>query len=166
MISYLLKDQSIQGEFIQVSYRSSAALLGIALIQNIYGTSGMAPLMIVGSVPLYNIMAVVVLSFFTPERKGLNKEVLLKTWHLLCPGHGNMKRKLETLKKELAKILTPEEMENIDEDISFFYTNLTLDGRFVNVGDNKWNLRERVKFENGVKAIVSAREIIRSIDKS
>ena len=39
----------------------------------------MAPLMIIGSVPLYNIMAVVVLSFFSPERKGLSKEVWLKT---------------------------------------------------------------------------------------
>ncbi|MGN1376913.1 MAG: AEC family transporter, partial [Dorea sp.] len=37
-ISYLWKDKSIQGEFVQASYRSSAALLGIAFIQNIYGT--------------------------------------------------------------------------------------------------------------------------------
>ena len=59
LISFLWKDRSIRGEFIQASYRSSAALLGIAFIQNIYGTSGMAPLMIIGSVPLYNIMAVV-----------------------------------------------------------------------------------------------------------
>ena len=60
LISLLWKDRSIKGEFIQATYRSSAALLGIAFIQNIYGTAGMAPLMIIGSVPLYNIMAVVV----------------------------------------------------------------------------------------------------------
>lgn len=78
-ISCLLKDRSIQGEFIQGAYRSSAALLGIAFIQNIYGNSGQAPLMIIGSVPLYNIMAVVVLSFFQPERKGLDGEVIKKT---------------------------------------------------------------------------------------
>ena len=59
LISLLWKDRSIKGEFIQATYRSSAALLGIAFIQNIYGTAGMAPLMIIGSVPLYNIMAVV-----------------------------------------------------------------------------------------------------------
>ena len=64
LISFLWKDKFIRGEFIQASYRSSAALLGIAFIQNIYGNSGMAPMMIIGSVPLYNIMAVVVLSFF------------------------------------------------------------------------------------------------------
>lgn len=51
------------GELIQASYRSSAAVLGIAFIQNIYGNSGMAPLMIIGTVPLYNIAAVLILSF-------------------------------------------------------------------------------------------------------
>ena len=79
LVSFLWRDKSIQGEFIQASYRSSAALLGIAFIQNIYGDAGMAPLMIIGSVPLYNIMAVVVLSFFQPERKKLDKEVWMST---------------------------------------------------------------------------------------
>lgn len=78
-ISFLWKDRTIRGEFIQSSYRSSAALLGIAFIQNVYGNAGMAPLMIIGSVPLYNVMAVVVLSFFQPERKALDKEVWKKT---------------------------------------------------------------------------------------
>ena len=67
------------GEFIQASYRSSAALLGIAFIQNIYGTSGMAPLMIIGSVPLYNIMAVVVLSVFRPGQNGMDRKAIKKT---------------------------------------------------------------------------------------
>ena len=53
----------------------------------------------------------------------------------------------EDVKAELVKLYGEESIENIDEDISFFYTNLTLDGRFVNVGDNKWNLRERVTFD-------------------
>jgi hypothetical protein len=78
-VSFVWKDPEIQGEFIQASYRSSAALLGIAFIQNIYGTAGMAPLMIIGSVPLYNIMAVLVLSLFKPGQQGLNRAVLKKT---------------------------------------------------------------------------------------
>jgi hypothetical protein len=59
----VVKDRGKRGEFIQSSYRSSAALLGIAFIHNIYGdaASGMGPLMILGSVPLYNIFAVIVL---------------------------------------------------------------------------------------------------------
>ncbi len=78
-VSCLWKDKSIQGEFIQASYRSSAAILGIAFIQNIYGTSGMAPLMIIGSVPLYNVMAVLVLSLFQPGRQGFSREMIKRT---------------------------------------------------------------------------------------
>lgn len=79
VISLLWKDRSIKGEFIQATYRSSAALLGIAFIQNIYGTVGMAPLMIIGSVPLYNIMAVVVLSVFKPGNNSFDKALVKKT---------------------------------------------------------------------------------------
>lgn len=79
LISLLWKDRSIKGEFIQGTYRSSAALLGIAFIQNIYGTAGMAPLMIIGSVPLYNIMAVVVLSLFKPGNNSFDKALVKKT---------------------------------------------------------------------------------------
>lgn len=79
LISLLWKDRSVKGEFIQATYRSSAALLGIAFIQNIYGTAGMAPLMIIGSVPLYNIMAVVVLSVFKPGNNSFDKSLVKKT---------------------------------------------------------------------------------------
>lgn len=79
ILSLLWKDREIRGEFIQASYRSSAALLGIAFIQNIYGDAGLAPLMIIGSVPLYNMMAVVVLSFFQPEQRKRDKLLWKKT---------------------------------------------------------------------------------------
>mgnify|MGYP003172466863 CR=1 FL=1 len=66
----LLKDKTLVGEFVQASYRSSAAILGVAFIQNIYGTSGMAPLMILGSVPLFNIFAVIILTVESPQQHG------------------------------------------------------------------------------------------------
>lgn len=66
----LIKDKSQVGAFVQGAYRSSAAILGIAFIQNIYGTSGMAPLMIIGSVPLYNIFAVIILTFESNNKPG------------------------------------------------------------------------------------------------
>lgn len=68
----LLKDKTEVGAFVQCSYRSSAAILGIAFIQNIYGTSGMAPLMIIGSVPLYNIFAVIILTFESNSAENMN----------------------------------------------------------------------------------------------
>lgn len=77
--SLFCRDKAILGELVQASYRSSAAVMGIAFIQNIYGNSGMAPLMIIGTVPLYNIAAVLVLSFTGPNAPGLNKESLKKS---------------------------------------------------------------------------------------
>ena len=65
-----LKDKTLVGEFVQAGYRSSAAVLGVAFIQNIYGTAGMAPLMMLGSVPLFNIFAVLILMLESPEQKG------------------------------------------------------------------------------------------------
>ena len=59
----VMKDPSMVGAFVQASFRGSAAILGIAFIKNIYGDSGMAPLMIIGAVPLYNIYSVIVLTF-------------------------------------------------------------------------------------------------------
>ena len=58
-----LKNQSMRGAFVQASFRSSAAVMGLAFIENIYGSSAMGPLMIVGAVPLYNIFSVIVLTF-------------------------------------------------------------------------------------------------------
>lgn len=66
------------GEFVQASYRGSAAVLGIAFIQNIYGNAGMAPLMIIGTVPLYNVAAVIILSLTGPESQGLSAAALKK----------------------------------------------------------------------------------------
>ena len=64
---WLFRDKSIVGEFVQGCYRSSAAILGGAFIQNIYGTTGMSGLMILGSVPLYNVFAVLILTLESPQ---------------------------------------------------------------------------------------------------
>ena len=79
LLSLIFRRKYNQGEFIQATYRSSAALLGIALIQNIYGDAGMAPLMMIVAVPVYNIAAVVVLELFRPGNTSFNKEVLTKS---------------------------------------------------------------------------------------
>lgn len=67
-----VKDKSIIGAFTQASFRGSAAVLGIAFIQNISGNVGMAPLMIIGAVPLYNIYSVIVLTFEGDDNKESN----------------------------------------------------------------------------------------------
>lgn len=73
-LSYIfIKDKTQVGAFAQASARGSAAVLGIAFINNIYGNSGMAPLMIVSAVPLYNILSVIILTFSADMGKGVNK---------------------------------------------------------------------------------------------
>ncbi len=93
LLSCLLKEKPRRGEFIQASYRSSAALLGIALTTNIYGDAGLVPLMIIGSVPLYNVMAVVVLSLTAPDEKKAS-------------GQAAISRKAELWKRTLKGIVT------------------------------------------------------------
>lgn len=58
-----VKDKHMIGAFTQASFRSSAAVMGLAFIQNIYGASAMGSLMIIGAVPLYNVYSVIVLTF-------------------------------------------------------------------------------------------------------
>lgn len=65
-----IRDNSIRGAFVQASFRSSAAVMGLAFIQNLYGTSAMGPLMIIGAVPLYNVLSVIVLTFEANDVKG------------------------------------------------------------------------------------------------
>lgn len=81
LYSLLFKDRAERGEIIQASYRSSAAVLGIAFVNNIYGHSTMAALMIVGTVPLYNVVAVTALAVTSPDkdRSGGRKGMLLST---------------------------------------------------------------------------------------
>ena len=79
-LSIFLRDRSLRAEFVQAGYRGSQALLGVALLQNIYGSSGGAgplALVLIGAVPLYNVAAVLLLTLMTPggrlDRKTVGK---------------------------------------------------------------------------------------------
>lgn len=74
-----IKDKSMVGAFTQGSVRGSAAILGIAFIDNIYGSSGMGPLMIVSAVPLYNIYSVIILTVEDRDNKN-GKEAIKKSF--------------------------------------------------------------------------------------
>jgi len=79
LLSFLDKDKTDKGEFIQASYRSAAATLGIAFMTNIYDNAAMVALMIIGSVPIYNIVAVLILSVTSPENASHDRKALIKT---------------------------------------------------------------------------------------
>ena len=73
-----LKDKYMTGAFVQASFRSSAAVMGLAFIQNLYGQSAMGPLMIIGAVPLYNIYSVIVLTFEGRQEKDVDRAGKIK----------------------------------------------------------------------------------------
>ena len=72
----LTQKKALRAEFIQAGYRSSQALLGAALMQNIYGHNGPLALIIIGSVPLYNVAAVLLLTLLSPEGGHLDRKTL------------------------------------------------------------------------------------------
>lgn len=82
LISLLVsKDKADRGEIIQGSFRSAAATLGIAFMLNIYDSATAVALMIVGSVPIYNVTSVIVLAVTAEdENKGKStKDLFLNT---------------------------------------------------------------------------------------
>ena len=74
----LVRDKTIRGAFVQSSFRGSAAVMGLAFIQNIYGSSAMGPLMIVSAVPLYNIFSVIGLTFEAKDSTGIDKKAKIR----------------------------------------------------------------------------------------
>lgn len=75
--SLFLKDKSMVGAFTQGAFRGSQAILGVAFVQNLYGNAGLVPLMIVASVPLYNIFSVLVLTVTAPDAQQVDHRGLV-----------------------------------------------------------------------------------------
>jgi hypothetical protein len=76
--SCFLKDKSLRAEFTQAGYRSSQALLGAALLGNIYGDTSLLSLVLIGAVPLYNVAAVILLTLMVPGGR-LDRKAIVKT---------------------------------------------------------------------------------------
>ncbi|MBO6065270.1 MAG: AEC family transporter [Lachnospiraceae bacterium] len=67
-----LKEKEKTGAFVMASFRGSAAVLGIALVKNIYGSTGLAPLMVVSVVPFYNAFSVIILTLYAKRDSAAN----------------------------------------------------------------------------------------------
>lgn len=71
-----------------------------------------------------NSMVDIAYDLMTKKKKAVE---FVKLWQEVCEIKG----------------FTPEQKE---EKQSLFYTNITLDGRFITTGENRWDLRSRHKF--------------------
>lgn len=78
LAAIFIKDKSLVGAFSQGAVRSSVAVLGVAFVQNICGNVGMAPIMIVASVPFFNILSVIILAFSADNIEYETKKQKLK----------------------------------------------------------------------------------------
>ncbi|MEE0338267.1 AEC family transporter, partial [Acidaminococcus fermentans] len=66
LVTALVKDNKKRGAMIQAFYRSNFILLGVPLVENLYGTEAAAvPLMLCAIIiPIYNVLAVFTLETF------------------------------------------------------------------------------------------------------
>lgn len=70
IVPHFTKDRKQQGAFIHCVYRSNYAIIGLPLAINILGEEGATPaaLLLPFVVPLYNILAVVIFTLYSPEQ--------------------------------------------------------------------------------------------------
>lgn len=73
------QDAALRAEWIQGSFRGSAVLLAFAYVQNIYGTVTVTSLMVLGTVPLYNLLSAALLSFTDPTGDRSDKSLVRQT---------------------------------------------------------------------------------------
>lgn len=71
IVPLFIKDNPRRGAFIQGAYRSNFAILGIPLVKRMFPTTGeaVAASVVPVSIPAFNIIAVILLTVFSPEEK-------------------------------------------------------------------------------------------------
>lgn len=72
------QDKRMVGSFVQGSFRGNFLILGLATIQNIYGSPCKTPILLACIVPLYNILAVIVLAVNARGSETLELKKLIK----------------------------------------------------------------------------------------
>ncbi len=79
---FFIKESGTKGAFVQGVYRSNTAILGIPFAQNLFGDEGarITAILIAFIVPVYNIVAVTILSMCDPDKNknGVNFSKKLK----------------------------------------------------------------------------------------
>ncbi len=71
----LIRDSAKRGAFVQGVYRSNTAILGVPFAENLFGAEGarVAAILLAFVVPLYNVIAVVILSLCDPKKNETGK---------------------------------------------------------------------------------------------
>ncbi len=80
IVPLVLKDNAKRGAFIQGTYRTNIAIIGVPLIASLFGEAGSVTM--AGVLPIivmcFNVSAVIILSVFAPEEKKKSPSALLR----------------------------------------------------------------------------------------
>ncbi|MCI8387207.1 MAG: AEC family transporter [Clostridiales bacterium] len=79
-VPIFIKDNAKRGAFIQGVYRSNSAILGVTLASSMFGAEGRSTIAMVLSfvVTLFNVFAVIILSFYAPADVKLSRKDLFR----------------------------------------------------------------------------------------
>lgn len=64
-----MSDRRMVGSFVQGSVRGSVAILGVSVITNVYGSAGIAAIVVAVVAPLYNVLSIFALTFCASDGK-------------------------------------------------------------------------------------------------
>ena len=70
----IIKEKNSIGAFVQASFRGGATIFGVAFMDRLFGQSAIGPLMVAVTAPLYNIYAVLLMSFEGQDQENLNRK--------------------------------------------------------------------------------------------
>ena len=75
-----IKDKSVIAAFVHGAFRGNFVILGVPLLHSFIGAenSGMAALVILCTIPMYNVFAIIVLSLYSDSEKKVNALYILK----------------------------------------------------------------------------------------
>ena len=129
LLSFKVVDEGAdRGVFVQGAARGNLAIVGLALVGNMYGDAGIAPMSLVMAllIPVYNIVSVVFLSFYAKGNvrfswKGVVKDIV-KNPLIMGVFSGFL------------FALSGMEMPGIAENIIRYFSSITLPLALINIG--------------------------------
>ena len=124
----VVKHSTDRGVFVQGAARGNLAIIGLALVGNMYGDAGIAPMSLVMAllIPIYNIVSVFFLSFYAQGSvsfswQGVVKDIV-KNPLIIGVFSG------------LAFALSGLEMPQIAENVIRYFSSITLPLALINIG--------------------------------
>lgn len=131
IVPHVVKQEKQQGVVIQAIFRSNYVIFGVAVVQNMYGSDHAITAAILSAilVPMYNFLAVVVLSIFGEKREHDWKKIIIDVLKnpLILASVLGIVASLTGLKLPIAIEMTVEDLAKLATPIAFMILGGDLD---------------------------------------